>query len=975
VPRTGSGISLVGRQNELAGLRSALATAAKGQARTVLLSGDAGIGKSRLLAELVTYAESAGVTVLTGRCLDVDEAGLPYLPFVEALGQLTPAQRAVANSRPMLNRLVAGLSDAVPTWDDNPAMEQLRLFDSVLGLVTDLAADRPLLLAVEDLHWADASTRDLVLFLVSRLHTQRVLVVGTWRADDLHRRHPLRPLLTQLTRLSTVDSMRLPPFTRTDTVEFVSALTDGTLPMATVGKIADRSEGNPFFCEELTAVYGDGAGVPSGLAELLLSRVERLSPAARRVVRAVAVASSKVKHTSLAAVCELDEDVLEEALREAVQLNVLVAVDTCYTFRHALLREAVYADLLPGERVRLHAGYADVVERPASVAHHSVRSHDLPRALAASVEAAHHAAKVYASGEKLRMVEQALELWSAVPNPEEVSGTTEVVLLRMAATSAGAIGETDRAIEFARTAVARADELADPELAATTRHELIVAMFALEDKSVGFEAIIDRAWELVRDRPPSLARARILSLKARSWIWTVDVTLDIDELRAYAEEAIDNAKQVGAASVEVDGLVTLAVFAEWTGHPEKSIEVGRLAAERAKSIGAFQVELRALKNMAITLAVQGRTDEAVTLSEYICRRAADVGLPWGLTSVDAHFGLVFLHFYTGDWAKALATANVAGVPSGVWARINVPTLHVLAAQGEFDRLDEVAAELDRLSDDAFNQAIANHARAEAAVWSGQPHKAVEHVLTSFDQMATLGRTAAIDVFVGAQVGVRALADIAEAARARGDSAATEEAVAAGKALVDRLVAFQPRTWVGQMVYEDSFPRTVVLHTQITAETQRLLGEDASEHWRGALEATDGFPYYQAYSRWRLAAALLAEGARDQAAEALLAAHSTAVQLGAVPLRNALAALARRARIPLPGVVDDTPDSGLTPRELAVLELVAAGMTNREVGARLYISQKTASVHLSRAMAKLGAANRTEVVSIAHERGLLSAGRG
>ncbi|GAB3873001.1 helix-turn-helix transcriptional regulator [Kibdelosporangium lantanae] len=805
VPRTGSGISLVGRQGELARLRSALATASNGQARTVLLSGDAGIGKSRLLAELVAEAEAAGATVLTGRCLDVDVAGLPYLPFVEALGQLTPGQRAVANSRPMLNRLVAGLSDAVPTWDDNPAMEQLRVFDAVLGLVTDLAAERPMLLAIEDLHWADASTRDLVLFLVSRLHTQRVLVVGSWRADDLHRRHPLRPLLTQLTRLSTVESMALPPFTRTDAVEFVSALADGTLPMTTVRKIAERSEGNPFFCEELTAVYGDGAGVPTGLAELLLSRVERLSAPARRVVRAVAVASGKVKHPSLAAVCELDEDVLEEALREAVQLNVLVPVDACYTFRHALLREAVYADLLPGERVRLHAGYADVVERPASVAHHSVRSHDLPRALAASVKAANHAAKVYASGEKLRMVEQALELWSAVPDPEEVSGTTEVMLLRMAATSAGAIGETDRAIEFARSAVAKADELDDPELSAATRHELIVAMFALDDRSAGLDVIVERAWELVRDRPPSLARARILSLMARSWVWTVDVALDIDELRAYAEEAIDNAKQVGAASVEVDGLVTLAVFAEWTGHPEEAIEVGRLAAERARSIGAFQVELRALKNMSITLACQGRTDEAITLSEYLCRRAADVGLQWGLTSVDAHFGLVFLHFHTGDWAKALATAAVSGVPGGVWARINAPTLHVLAAQGDFDRLAEVAAELDRQSDDALNQAITNHGRAEAAVWTGQPEKAVEYVNASFGQMATLGRTAAVDVFVGAQVGVRALADIAEAARARGDAAAADRAVADGKDLVDRLVALQPRTWVGQKVYEDSYP--------------------------------------------------------------------------------------------------------------------------------------------------------------------------
>ena len=191
VPRIGSGIPLVGRRTELAALESALSGAADGRAGAVLLAGDAGVGKSRLLAELTTRARADGVTVLTGRCLDVERAGLPYLPFVEALGRL-PESGA--------SRL-----------DD--AMEQLRLFEAVHTELTERAANSVVLLALEDLHWADAATRDLLLFLVSRLNRQRLLVVATYRVDDLHRRHPLRPLLTELGRLSTVDRVELAPST------------------------------------------------------------------------------------------------------------------------------------------------------------------------------------------------------------------------------------------------------------------------------------------------------------------------------------------------------------------------------------------------------------------------------------------------------------------------------------------------------------------------------------------------------------------------------------------------------------------------------------------------------------------------------------------------------------------------------------------------------------------------------------------
>jgi DNA-binding CsgD family transcriptional regulator len=966
VPRIGSGIQLVGRSAELTALRSALTAAANGQAGAVLLSGDAGVGKSRLLAELVEVAHDMGATVFTGRCLDVDEAGLPYLPFVEALGQLTEAQGEVARNRPVLSWLVPGLG-AAPVQGEE-AMEQLRLFDSVHGLLSDLASDRCVLLALEDLHWADASTRDLVLFLVSRLYTQRILLVCTYRTDDLHRRHPLRSLLGELSRLSTVEQIALAPFDLEDTVEFVSALSDGTLPAATIRKIADRSEGNAFFCEELTAVYGDSSGVPSGLAELLLARVERLGVLARRVVRAASVASTTVTHESLQTVSALPADELEEALREAVQLNVLVTVDGGYTFRHALLREAVYGDLLPGERVRLHAGYAQVVDSQALLAYHSFRSHDLPRALSASVRAAHEAAHMRAPGEKLHHVSQALELWGVVPDPEESSGADEICLLRMAATAAAAIGETERAVKFARTAVMKADELGDPETAAEARLRLVLVSLPWEYRSVDVKSIVEQAWDLVRDRPPSVTRAKTLALLARSWNWRTE--LEIDELRAFADEAIENAKQAGAPAVEVDALVTLAVFAGFSSDFGEAIDLGQLAADRAASIGAYEVELRARKNTAICMVLARRLPEALKLMETICRRAAEVGLPWGTAGVDARMELVHFRYLLGDWSGALARAVTTDAPGMVAARVAAPSLAVLAAQGEFARLDAVAADLSRWTEDALAHAVAGVGIAEGELWRSRQRAAVDQVGLAFDQLEALVRPMVVDAVMVATVGITALADLADEARLRRDSATERDLITEGERLLDRIWSQLPMTRMGKLLFQSETVMLEMHNSRLAAEVSRLRGTDDPALWEVAAVSAEGFSYSQALARWRWASALLAAGSRDAATEQLLMAYETACQLGARPLRDALAALARRGRIALPGTPAEPP-SDLTPRELAVLELVAAGLTNKQVGVRLYISQKTASVHLSRAMAKLGAANRTELVSIAHDRGLLS----
>lgn len=941
VPRIGSGIPLVARRAELAALESALAAAADGRAGAVLLSGDAGVGKSRLLAELTAKARQDGVKVLLGRCLDVERAGLPYLPFVEALGRLP----------------VSGAS----RLDD--AMEQLRLFEAVHTELAELAADNCVLLALEDLHWADAATRDLLLFLVSRLNRQRLLVVASYRVDDLHRRHPLRPLLTELGRLSTVDRVDLMPFDRADAMAFVSALSDGALPEATLRGIAERSEGNAFFCEELTAFYGSG-GVPTGLADLLLARLERLGRNAQRVVRAASGAGAVVEHSALQAVTGLDADDLDEALRESVQHNVLVAADNGYAFRHALLREAVYGDLLPGERVRLHGSYTRLVTSPASLAYHAMQSHDLPTAFTAHVRAAEEAADLLAPAEALHHVEQALQLFGAVPEP----GIAEYSLHRLASRMAFAAGDTDRAIVYARSAVGLADS---PEDGAEARHQLVVTLIPLETASAEIAAAVTEAWELVKDRPPSVTRAKILALRAREWAWYGAAVLDIDELERLAHQAREAAKQVDADDVAVDALVTQAIYAEWRERVDEARDFYRSAATQAAAIGAYNVELRARNNLGVTLYQEGRFRESLEVSTELVERATAFGLTWSELAVEGRVNRMGTLFNLGDRAAADPPEDYSAAPRWAALRIEAASLYRLAVAGRFGEVAEAAARILAHSDnDARVIGRVGFARLEAALWQGDQRDAVEESSRILDSIDQQPRASVAKARHAGALAIAALADMAERARRRGDEDAARDAVVEGQRMHETALSQGKYSLEHQWREDMRNPETVCLEARMNAELNRLQGENDVKLWRIAVSTAAPFKYWQAVARWRLAEALANDGRRDEAGAELRTAHTDAVHIGAAPLRAAVEALAKRARFTLSGLEPDSDDL-LTPRERSVLELVASGLTNRQIGEQLYISEKTASVHLSRVMAKLGAGSRTEAVSLAYDRGLLA----
>ena len=985
VARLGSGIPLVARDRELNRLRAALAKAGEGTAGAVLLAGDAGVGKTRLVDELAASADDT--LVLMGRCLDAGETGLPYLPFAEALSAL---KNDVAN-RPALAMLLPQLAlpaerepgtegmiapSLIPGRRPEQDVGQLQLFDAVLGLLGDLSERQRVLLVVEDLHWADASTRYLLSFLLSRLRSQRLLVVGTYRSDDLHRSHPLRPLLSELVRLPAVDRLDLSPFNAADARRFVEALSDD-LPEDVVGQVAQRSEGNAFFAEELIAVAtcGDARTLPSALADVLLSRVERLSPEAQHVVRVASVRGRRVRHERLREVAGMPDVALDTALRELVQHHLLVVNDDeVYIFRHALLREAVYGDLLPGERVRLHARYAHYLaehldERgaAAALAHHAFQSHDLPQALKASIKAAKEAERAGAPAESLQHLEKALNLWNAVAEADRPSDVDESVLLRRASWVAGTAGQPERAVAFGRSAVkALTDQ--SPEEQAEVLLRVAQALSVLDGNDLEHHKAMTKAWELVRERQASPTRARVLagmaSMLRQQRKWT--------DAREFAEEAIADGQQTNAAGAVADALGTLGLLDDYADrHEEARINFER-AIERAREVGAVNTELRARYYFGLMYYDAGQLTEAARVYNEAGDRAQETGLTWSSFGLEIRILQVLVHYYIGDWDYAAWASEPPGmsVSSTVLARLAAASTHLTVSRGDLAQSERMITKLR--SDwhrDIQIALITGGTGGELALWRGRPELAVERVADALEWTRKLGGPWVLaDIRIGA-VGVAGYADIAAKARRKRDAAAEQQAVESGRELAEHV----------RLTAKNGVPRTGSLGPEgrawlvrANAEESRLTGSGDPELWRQAVDAFGyGLVFEQALCRWRLAEALLGADRRDEAAEQLRLADEVASGLKAVPLQEAVASCAKRARITLRAEEPVREHLDLfTPRERDVLVLVAAGRTNREVGEELYISEKTVSVHLTRIMAKLGASRRAEAVAIAYDRGLL-----
>jgi len=573
--------------------------------------------------------------VLVGGCLEVGDVGLPYVPVITALhsiasetgtDELLPAR---AKGLPGLGRLLPDLAEEPVMPTVGGELEQLQLFDAVRALLVRLSERAPVVLMLEDLHWADPSTRELVAFLHQTLQTGRVLLVGSYRSDELHRRHPLRPLLAELVRLPQVERLQLAPFSRAELAEHLEAITGAPLAAEQLERIFARSEGNPFYAEQLLATGAEDAQValPETLADLLLARVQALVEPAQQMLRVAAVAGRRVHHLMLTQVTGWLEADLEQALREAIGAGLLMADSATgtYAFRHALLREAVYADLLPGEQVRLHAAYAELLAADpqgvaAELAYHCLQSHDLVGALRASLAAAGEAEAVLAPTETLRHLSTALKLWGRVSDPAMVAGTNRVELTLAAAKAASAAGDHQRALAFAQDAATIVDATADPAQAARVYERLgqyLGQAYRLQD-ALRAQA---RAVELVPTDRPTPLRARVTAAMAQALMHTGRR----DQARRWCDQALTAAR--GAGSADDEALITLGVI---EAYDDPASARPRFAAARARAaeVGNREIELRALHDLAWVESLLGNLPAARAVSDEGAELAQQSGLAW-----------------------------------------------------------------------------------------------------------------------------------------------------------------------------------------------------------------------------------------------------------------------------------------------------------------------------------------------------------
>ena len=976
---------LVGREAELRHLLGLLDAAAAGRPVVALISGDAGVGKTRLVTELAARARDAGLTVLSGRCAELGDA-VPYLPLADALRDATTgpspggALLDALAARPVLSRLLPDRDASQPAGGDLPGLVQQQLFGAVLGLLSELAQAGPVLLVLEDVHWADQSTRDLLTFLSRMLHSERLAVVATYRSDDMHRRHPLRPLVAELLRLPTVSSIDLGPLTASAMAQHLTALSARPLDAQAIGRMITRAEGNAYYAEELLAASSAGTQLPAGLADLLVARMERLSMPAQLVLRTAAVTGRRVDDELVRLASGLDELAYEDAVREAVAHQLLVPDgEQGYSFRHALLREAIYADLMPGERTRLHGRLAELLsderrqaEVPgtaAELAHHCLASHDIQGAFAASVLAGEEAERLAAPAEAHRHYDQALSLWDRVSDPEKISGTSRGKLAFRSAVSAADGGDTARAAGQLRRLLGYLEEDTDRRLVCRVQERLSYFLNDLGEDAAA-AAVGQAAVDTLPPDPPTWEHAIALATHARALL----SFSDLEAVRARAEQARTAAEAAGAPWVEADALTTLGLLSERTGKIADAIALFSTAHRQATEAKVLGVELRTTYQLARVELEQGDVRSAGQHAHEgtVRARAAGLGLsPYGIDLQSLHY---LAHVADGKWDHAQQIADGFGVrvTSPAEARLSAMALFIGVARG-LDSVEERRVWLEPMfARDGFVEYITRGLLAECYLWRGDAPAALAEIEATIRAIHEIdeGYNSPQLIRVAA-VGLGAIADMAAAARAMG----ADERLAglldqAGRLRQIAREGAENRQSPGFALGVDG--RGWLARAE--AEWSRARGENDPDHWQAVVDAFgEVFVYEAARSRWRLAEALAEAGDREAAAAAWELATKVAADLRAAPLEAALADLGRRARLGgagrSGGPAGRGPLAGLTEREREVLRLLTAGHSNRDIGTELFISPKTVSVHVSNILSKLGAASRTEAAAIAHREGV------
>jgi DNA-binding CsgD family transcriptional regulator/tetratricopeptide (TPR) repeat protein len=968
--------ALVGRADELKAVHDAASSAKAGRARIVLVAGDAGIGKTRLIGELCARIEQEGMLAALGGCIQLGDASLAYAPLVEVLRELRRhlgAEALGALLGPGMASVGALLGDAGPPPSDVGAGA---LFEHLLGFLGRLGARQPALLVFEDMHWADPSTRDLVAFLGRNLREEAVALVLTYRTDELHRRHPLRTLLTDLERDPKVERIVLPGLTRPELITLLGEITAEPPTAEIVDDLVARTDGNPFYVEELMAAGRVGGSLPATLADAILSRVSELPAPTPSVLHQAAVLGEAIDDQLLADVTGQSPAQVADALREAVARQLLVIDESGCRFRHALVREALYDDLLPGERERLHVAAArslqadggasriDEHARWTLLAHHAYAAHDLPLAFVASVRAGIESERLHAYAAAAGQFERAVQLWEQVPDPQAAAGMTRAELIMRAAEACNFSGNP-RDVALAESALAALAADVSPEQRAIFL-ERLGRFNWVHLRGGAAVAAYEQAVALLADRPPSPEQAFTLSALGQSLM----LHAQYREAEAVLQRAIAVAATVGALATQGHALCSLGPALVSVGRVDDGLAALYRAQSLCRAHGTTEDVCRVFANLVYSLYICGRYDEAV--------RTAGEGLAYAeATGHLRDYGpfitgnLMLALFLAGRWPEAeqAMTAFELHLPRSSPA-LDVGWLRLLLGQGRYDRARQVVNRLLEATRDVGDVDF----RAAASMRAGEL-AALERRWADARRLLGQGLALARDSddqetrSHGCAVALQAEADRLDAPTSP-DSDEIREARDAADRLID-----EARRIVSAA--DAPLPQTTAWLATAEAEHARVHGRDDARTWDRVAALWDGVGqlYPAARARYRQADALLRTGGdRGLAAEAARAAVHAADRLGAARLAADIRQLAQRGRLDLADAPDETPPPlaeqlHITPREAQVLGQLAIGRTNRQIAEALFISEKTASVHVTNLLRKLGVTSRIQAAAIAQRAGL------
>jgi DNA-binding NarL/FixJ family response regulator/tetratricopeptide (TPR) repeat protein len=944
---------VVGREAELAVFATAFEAAAAGSPAVVLVSGDAGIGKSTLVAEA---ACRAGAPAFLGRGVHVGGDPIALAPIVDLVRQVQRGRSGDDAPRSTLDEL----ADALQHGGGEHRTPDV--FALTLRLAGELGAEGPVLIGIEDLQWGDPATCDVFEFLIRNLTDEPVVVTATFRPEKLAADPHLRRRLAEIARLPHVHRLDLAGLDRGAVAMHAAAVLGIPPPPSLVDELVRRGEGNPFFTEELVAAHVAHEAIPALLSELLAADVAALDRPARQVVEAIAAVGRDTDPALLAAIVDLDELAIEEAVRAAVGSRVVVldTVSDTYRVRHPLLGEVAYAGLLPTERRRLHRSIADALrdsprlaltasDTAGELAFHLDRAGDEHAAFAALLAAADAAAAI-APAACLGHLERALALWDAHAGVERES--ERLVRLWQAAELSSAVGDNERAVRLAQAALDRGV----PPRGRAWGHERLGRYLWSVGRVAESATVYQQAAELSESESPANAAAAQAGLAQADLMFC-----RFEAAERWANRALDGAPPQDAATRSMATRI-LGVIDAQHGRVERAIDRCRFAVDIA-----VEPYRRALASayLALTLLDVGRTHESITVALDGAAESQRAGFE---SSFAAYHSAVAALGYTrlGRWSDAdRALAAVAGIEAMPVAAIQLDAAAatLAARRGDGAAARQYVQRLTTYPSDPWHHAVVVAAAAEVHLAAREWDAAAAVADQALNPPA--GTDVRLPALFTMQFAIASVERTLDALARRGD--ADPDTVAAD--LRRRIDA--ARTCVGS-----GGPVAAVQLAAAEASMSRLGRVDPDPFAAVAAMADDlGDVWFAATMRVHEADAAARRGDAARAADVLRLAHEAAVHLGAQPLLNDIGALSRRARISVDVAAvtaldqSDATRLGLTQREAEVLALVASGRTNRQIGADLYVSEKTASVHVSNILRKLGVTTRVEAAAIAQRAGL------